>query len=337
MGAYQAAASKTRAELRPLQPLALVKPAASAVWKQLVRSAVLTPLFWLPVAEKVRLERWLRGREQWQKLQAADAAIVSFGKSGRTWLRVMLSRFYGYRHGFSERALLGFDNFHLRDRRIPKIFFTHDNYLKDYTGNTDSKIDYRDTKVVLLVRHPADVAVSQYHQWKFRMRPRKKVINAYPEEEVDLYGFVVRHEAGLSKVIDWMNGWARELPRLSDCLVVRFEDLKSDTAGTLARVLTFLGTPGTSEEIAEAVRFGSFENMRRMESESRFWLSGGRMMAADKSNPQSFKTRRGEAGGWRKDFTAEQVAEIEAIVERRLMKGFGYLAVERLPPIAPAA
>jgi len=320
-----------------LPPLAIVKPAASAAWKLLVRTAVLAPLFWLPTEEKIRIERRLRGREQWQKLRAADVTIVSFGKSGRTWLRVMLSRFYGYRHGFSEQALIGFDNFHLRDGRVPKIFFTHDNYLKDYTGNVDSKIDYYDKKVVLLVRHPADVAVSQYHQWKYRMRPRKKVINAYPEGDVDLFTFVARHEAGLVKVIDWMNGWARELPRLRDCLVVRFEDMKADTAGTLQRILSFIGTPGTPEEIAEAVRFGSFENMRAMEAQNRFWLSGGRMRAADRSNPASYKTRRGEAGGWRKDFTAEQVAEIEAIVERRLMKGFGYLAVEQLPPVAPVA
>ncbi len=320
-----------------MQPLAVLKPAASAVWKQIVRTAVLAPLFWLPVEDQVRIERRLRGREQWQKLRRADAVIVSFGKSGRTWLRVMLSRFYGFRHGFPETALIGFDNFHLRDRRIPKIFFTHDNYLKDYTGNTDSKVDYLDRKVVLLVRHPADVAVSQYHQWKYRMRPRKKVINDYPESDVDLFTFVARHEAGLVKVIDWMNGWARELHRLPDLLLVRFEDLKADTAGTLAKVVAFLGTPGSPEEIAEAVRFGSFENMRRMEAEGRFWLSGGRMTAADRRNPQSYKTRRGEAGGWRKDFTPEQVAEIEALIERRLMKGFGYLEAERLPPIAPAA
>jgi hypothetical protein len=316
---------------------ALVKPAASAVWKKAVRTAVLGPLFWLPREERIRLERRLRGREQWQKLRAADVTIVSFGKSGRTWLRVMLSRVYGFRHGLSERALLGFDNLHLRNPAIPKVFFTHDNYLKDWTGNADSKADYRDRKVVLLVRHPADVAVSQYHQWKFRMRPGKKAINAYPEDEVDLFAFVARHEAGLAKVTDWMNGWARELDRLPDLLVVRFEDLKADTKATLGRILAFIGTPASAVELDEAVRFGSFENMRRMESESRFWLSGGRMMAADKSNPQSFKTRRGEAGGWRKDFTPTQVAEIEAIVERRLMKGFGYLALERLPPVAPAA
>jgi hypothetical protein len=37
------------------------------------------------------LERWLRGREQVSKLRRADAVVVSYGKAGRTWLRVLLS------------------------------------------------------------------------------------------------------------------------------------------------------------------------------------------------------------------------------------------------------
>jgi hypothetical protein len=64
--------------------------------------------------------------------------VVSFGKSGRTWLRVMLSRFYQLRHGLAERHLLNFDNLHLRNRAIPRIVFTHDNHTKDYTGHAGS-------------------------------------------------------------------------------------------------------------------------------------------------------------------------------------------------------
>ena len=318
---------------------AYVKPAMSALGKKLVRWAVLGPMFWLPEKEKVALERRLRGREQHQKLSQSDLVIVSFGKSGRTWLRVMLSRFYQVRHGLPERALIGFDNLHQMNREVPRIFFTHDNYLKDYTGHTGNKQDYRFRKVVLLVRHPADVAVSQYHQWLYRMRPGKKAINDYPEHgrEVTPFAFVARHEAGLGKVIDFLNGWARELGSLSQVLIVRFEDMKADPGRELQRIVSFAGSPGTAEEIAESVRFGSFENMRALETKSAFWLSGGRMMAADKSNPQSFKTRRGEAGGWRKDFTPEEVAEIEAIIERRLMKGFGYLKLEQRQALAPAA
>jgi hypothetical protein len=238
----------------------------------------------------------------------------------------MLSRFYQVEHGLSERHLIGFDNLHRKNRAIPKIFFTHDNYVKDYTGNIDNKADYYDRKVALLVRHPADVAVSQYYQWQHRMRPNKKSLNQYPEhgEQVSLFDFVMGERGGLPKIIDWMNLWARELPRIRDALVVRYEDLRARPEATLEQVLAFIGTPGASDQIAEAVAFASFENMQRMEAKRTFWLSGGRMVPKDRSNPHSFKVRRGKVGGYRGDFSTEQAAAIDALVHARLDPLYGY-------------
>jgi hypothetical protein len=238
----------------------------------------------------------------------------------------MLSRFYQVRHGLAERHLIGFDNLHLRNPAIPRIFFTHDNYLQDYTGHRDSKADYRGAKVVLLVRHPADVAVSQYHQWRHRMRPNKKALNAYPAhgEEVGIAEFVAEREAGLRKVIEFMNGWARARPDLPELLVVRYEDMRARPEQTLAGLLAFMGTPGTPDEIAEAVAFASFENMQRMERKQTFWLSGGRMVPKDRNNPESFKVRRGKVGGWRDHFSGPEVARIEALIARELAPVFGY-------------
>ncbi len=55
-----------------------------------------------------------------------------------------------------------------------------------------TKDDIHDKKVVLMVRNPADTAVSQYYQWKFRMTARKKRINNYP---LDRQRFVHRLRA----------------------------------------------------------------------------------------------------------------------------------------------
>ncbi len=307
---------------------AVLRPALDSILKKLTRFVVLKPLFFLPREEQIRRERRLRGREQLSKLKRADCVVVSFGKSGRTWLRVMLSRFYQVRHGLSERHLIGFDNLHLRNPAIPKVFFTHDNYLKDYSPHGDSKADYAGKKVVLLVRHPADVAVSQYHQWRHRMRPNKKSLNAYPEhgEEVAIAEFVTARAAGLDKVIAFMNGWAAAMPRLAHLLIVRYEDLKARPEQTLAGLLAFIGTPGEPAEIAAAVAFASFENMQKMEQRQTFWLSGGRMVAKDRSNPQSFKVRRGKVGGWRDHFTAEEAALIDQRIARDLAPVFGYHA-----------
>ena len=63
------------------------------VLKKITRFVILGLCFWMPRERKIRLERWLRGKEEFRKLEVADCVIVSFGKSGRTWLRVLLSRF----------------------------------------------------------------------------------------------------------------------------------------------------------------------------------------------------------------------------------------------------
>ena len=306
------------------------------VWKRVTRPVILFFASALPPGRKRALERRLRGKEEFRKLQLADVVIVSFGKSGRTWLRMLLSRFFQLRFGLRPSAFVGFDNLHRKDERIPRVFFTHDNYLRDYTGHRDTKQDFYGKKVVLLVRQPADVAVSQYHQWKYRMRPHKKGLNRYPEHgaEVDVFGFTMDEAAGLPKVIEFMNGWARERPRLRELLVVRYEDLRRDTAGELRRVLEFIGQAPTEGELTDCVAFASVENMRALEEKRAFWLAGSRMRPRDPKNPESFKVRRAKVGGYRDYFDAAQTAQIDALTEARLLPGFGYLAAEQAQPQA---
>ena len=309
------------------------------IWKRLYREAALLLAFWMPPERKRAFERRLRGKEEFRKLELADCVIVSFGKSGRTWVRVLLSRFFQLRYGLGQAAFVGFDNLHRKDERIPRVFFTHDNYLRDYTGNLDNRKDFRDKKTVLLMRHPADVAVSQFFQWKFRMRPHKKGLNKYPRHgvEVDAFTFVMDRDAGLPKIIDFMNAWSRELPELKDFLLVRYEDLRADTVGQLRNVLNFMGQNATDAELRDCVEFASIENMRQLETKQVFWLAGSRMRAKDTSNPDSFKVRRAKVGGWRDYFDEKQVAEIERVIEAQLMPGYGYLKSERASQLAATA
>lgn len=294
------------------------------LWLTVARHVVARSVFFLPKPMQTRIERTLRGREDHARLRDADCVIVSFGKSGRTWLRVMLSRVLQLRYDLPENVLLTFDNFHRRNPAIPRIFFTHDNYLKDVTGSADDKSLYHAKKIILLVRDPADVAVSQYYQWKFRMTARKKRINDYPTGEVDLFDFVMSPSAGLPKIIDFMNGWARDAGRIKNLLVVRYEDMKVNTDETLRRIVEFMSIPASSEHVRQAVEYASVENMRALEQKRVFWLAGSRMTAADRSNPNSFKVRKAKVGGYRDEFTAAQLREIDTLVDRRLIPMFGY-------------
>jgi hypothetical protein len=291
----------------------------------LLHQATVLALRVLPDERRVPLERRMRGRYDAQRLARADVVVVSYGKSGRTWARVMLSRYFQLRYGVSPRRLLTLDNYHRRNAAIPVVMFTHDNYLRDYTG-THGKADFKRKKLVVLVRHPADTAVSQYFQWRYRMKPGKKALNGYPPHgaDISLQDFVLRHPAGLERVIRFTNDWAREMPDMGEVLLVRYEDLRRDTAGELRRILAFIGENPTDAELAEAVSFASIENMRALEERKAFWRSGSVLKPAERGNIDSYKVRRGKVGGFRDYFDDAQVKEIDDYVRDRLNPVFGY-------------
>jgi hypothetical protein len=279
----------------------------------------------LPRETGIRLERRMRGWEEAGKLAASDGVVVSFGKSGRTWFRVLVSRYYAHKYGLPDGQMMEFDEFHRANPSIPALFFTHGNYLKDYVGHDRKSELYGRAPVILLVRDPRDTAVSQYFQWKHRMLPRKKVINGYPAGETGIDTFILGAEAGIPKIIDFMNDWARELKLLPNLLVVTYEDLKADTAGQLGRALRFLGEDPTDAALADAAEFASIENMRKMEQENAGKLAANtRLKPGDAKDPSSFKVRRAKVGGWRDYVSEEQAAAIDKMVRERLDPVFGY-------------
>lgn len=290
-----------------------------------LRHLILLLCFWLPAPRRKKIERWLRGREEFRKLERCDWVLMSWGKSGRTWLRVMLSRAYTLKGGLDASELLDFDNLRAKDPSLPAVFFTHNNYIKDYTGNFESKAHFQGKRIVLLVRDPRDVAVSQFFQWQYRMRPNKKFINDYPPHgaDIDVWDFVQDADAGVPKIVDYFNGWARAIPELKDVLVVRYEDMRAEPGKVLARILEFTGTDVTPEQVQEAVDFAAYENMKKMEQDAFFKGSGARVKPGDKDNPESFKVRKAKVGGYRDHFDDAQCDQLEAMVAK-LDPMFGY-------------
>jgi len=280
-----------------------------------------------PEAEILKAERKLRGVEQFDKLQRADVVVVSFGKSGRTWLRVMVSHLFRVMYRLPENAIMGFDNFHNLNRAVPKIFFTHDNYIKDFTGDFSSKQPFYNKRVVLLARDPRDVAVSQFFQWKFRIKPSKVTINNYPPQgsDISLFDFVMGDNGGgMKAVTGYLNLWAAEADKVKAFHLLRYEDLRSNTREELRRLLDFMQVDATDAQVEAAVEYSSYENMKKMESKEQFRLAGGRMMPRDKDNPDSYKVRRAKVGGYRDYFTDEEVAAIDARLAADLDPLFRY-------------
>jgi alcohol sulfotransferase len=302
--------------------------AMQSVRKRAVRSAV---RFRLDIArasraERFHAERMLRGRERYGHLERADAVVVSYPKSGRTWLRVMVSRLYQQIYDLPENTLIGFDNFHYMNRRIPRLLFTHDDYIRDFTGHTDSKRDFYDKKVLLLARDPRDVAVSMFFHWSFRTQPWKKQLNHYPPHGTDcsIYDFVCGADTGIPRIIDFMNQWSRERDRIREFELLRYEDMRVRPVETLDRVARFLGIPAGAARIQEAVEYASYESMKKKEADQSFRMSGTRLAPGDSGNPESYKVRRAKVGGYRDYFDDDQIGVIDGIVSDTLDPFYGY-------------
>jgi len=300
--------------------------------KRLIKWLVRAISVFLPEEKAHDLQRWRRGKEEFWKYNRCQYIFASYGKSGRTWVRVMISRYYQLVYKLPDNILMGFDNYTRLNSSIPKIFFTHDNYLRRYTGNVDSKKDFYDKKTVLLVRNPIDVAVSQFHQWKFRMRPEKKAMNNYPphDAEISVYDFVKHEGQGLNHIIEFMNNWARELPHIKELLVVRYEDLRANPEQEMERIVEFLNLEAIPEYLADTAEFASVENLRKKEQENYFWRSGSRVQAKDVNDPNTYKVRKAKVGGYRDYFDDNQVAELVALVDSRMVPAFGYTTAEAL-------
>ena len=288
------------------------------------RHVVLLLCLPLPAERRRAIERWLRGREEFKRLQRADWVVVSFGNSGRTWIRVMLSRFHQKRHGLSEHRLLNFDNMKKKNSSIPAVLFSHYNYLPDYAGNTSSD-QFCGKKIVLLVRDPRDTAVSQFFQWRFRMKASKKYLNNYPPHRADIstLDFLLDRNSGVPRIVDYCNLWAETLKSRENILLVRYEDMREDPHAQLAQILAFTGTPGTKAAVSDAIEFASFENMKKMEHNRFFSGIGSRLRQRDKSNPDSFKVRKAKIGGYR-DYVTDEQCEILAQLTASLDPIFGY-------------
>lgn len=233
--------------------------------------------------------------------------VVSYPKCGRTWLRLMLGRAVSKHVGRDLANPLELDDLASQYPGVPPIVFTHDGPANLKTAaelSADDKRKYAGHPVILLVRDPADVAVSYY----FEYTRRRTVFNPARFETFDgqVSDFLRRDVGGVDSIIAFYDGWARHLHVPSSFLLVRYEDMHTAPARELRRVLDFVGLTAVSDEIiADAVAYGRFDNMRKLEQSNA--LDSERLQPADLSDPESFKTRRGVVGGHADYLSADDI------------------------------
>jgi hypothetical protein len=98
-------------------------------------------------------------------------------------------------------------------------------------------------------------------------------------------------------------------------MVIRYEDLIADPVPHFTALAEHLGQHPTTEQIAEAVKLSTFEELRDLEARRGFREVSER---ADRF------FREGRAGEWREKLTEAQVNRV-VDAHREQMSRFGYL------------
>lgn len=306
------------------------------------KGLVLASSEFLPRRLRVAARREWLARLEHEKALRTGLLIIGHPKSGNTWLRVLLSRLYQFRHGLPAHLIVTSDELQRRVPTIPRISATNAWY--SYEGRVGEALavgaapgPIREKPIVFLPRHPIDIATSWYLQvTKRQSRAKFELINAdlhqpIDRTRIDRWTFVRESGFGLLNIIDFLNTFQARVAALPNAITIPYEALRADPATQLARIGTLMGERFTSEEIEEAVRFGSFDNLKSLEAKNFFKQKG--LQATIKGDRESSKVRRAKVGGYREDFTADQAAELEALVETRLDPGLGYSSAgEAIPP-----
>ena len=142
--------------------------------------------FLLQVPVLLRIKEALKGVffYRWRGRQTA-VYIVSFPKSGRTWLRVLIGKAIADQYNLDDRYVL--DTYRLTKKlKLPVIQFIHDGSDLQYarTHNNlrrDTRV-YRKKKVIFLARDPRDLIVSNYYQATKRENTFQGDLSAFIKE-----------------------------------------------------------------------------------------------------------------------------------------------------------
>lgn len=249
-------------------------------------------------------ERWTAARVRHRRQRqwgGAHTCVVSFPKSGRTWLHVMLARLA---HGAHAPFVLD----------VPGVLFTHDDADKPSLPLRTDFGRYADRKVVLLVRDPRDVLVSYFAHRTRRDRTYDGTLSAFVREP----GY------GAERIATFLAAWWRHRTVPRGFLLVRYEDLHADPRKELERLARFAGLPHGDTELEEAAAFGQFDRMAAMERAGA--LGDKRLRPGDASDPESYKVRRGEVGGWAAALAPVDAAWVSGVMARTLPAELGYRA-----------
>jgi hypothetical protein len=237
-----------------------------------------------------------------------DTFLVSYPKSGNTWVRFLLANL------IHPNENVGFANI---NHLLPAPGVLSKRFLKKLPRprilKSHEPFDVRFRKVIYLVRDPRDVAISEYH---FDLKKR------YIAADVSLEQFIKLFIAGeTSSYGSWWEhaaSWIGARQGNPAFLLVRYEDLLADSIGETAKIAEFLGIKADEQRLKAAVERSSADRMRKLEQQQGDQWTGSK----DTRKDIPF-VRAAKSGGWKDSLPPHLVEEIE-VAWFPLMNFLGY-------------
>ena len=225
----------------------------------------------------------------------ADAYMVAFHKAGRTWMKVLLAKLV---------ELLGFDT-----KRVEFLQHSHSAYdpaLNIARTSENLSIDKSGLRITLLFRDPRDIVVSYYFELTKRIGKFKGTMSE----------FIRDNTYGISSIVNYYNNWYENRFNVKQFTILRYEDLRKDAEKELNNLLSFLNMENqvSAEMLKSAIKYSSFANMRKMESSGKTILNDNSLdlnKRGDRSDTESFKTRKGKVGGYVEYFNDEDIKYVD--------------------------
>jgi hypothetical protein len=213
-------------------------------------------------------------------------AVISFPKSGRTWLRVMLDE-------------LG----------LP-LEWTHAG-AGHGNGRPISKLDTSTARkygrILFLHRDPRDTAVSGYYQKLYRRDGYSGTISEFLRDPCH----------GLEKIILYNQMWLDLASKRPQVMVVTYENLRTDTVNVMADIVAFFGADVDAERIHQVVEDSTFERMKEKERAGDYASVYGKILSpADPEQPDSYKVRKGVVGGYLDELSADDISYCDSILNK---------------------
>ena len=228
-----------------------------------------------------------------------DTFVVSYPRSGNTWTRFLIANLV---HPDKEVSFANIEklipdtssqsNRTLKATPRPRIIKTHEYF------------DHRYPKIIYIVRDPRDVALS-YHDFQ---RKYMQIDDTYPLEQ-----YVDDFVSGKLISIGWgtwgenVASWIYTRGNRKNFLLMRYEDMMTDTERELARISEFLDIPADPNRLRRAIESSSADRMRALEK-----LEEDKWVATKNRRKDIPFVRVAKSGGWRTALPASCVQQIES-------------------------